>query len=102
MYDPKPYETLPRARAQGRTRGEGARAHAETGAERRRNGLKRAAAARAEFEPSVGAGKMGAKPMTASGTVLVDALHGPAGKILHKFVLRWPPSPVRGSPWAAR
>ena len=60
--------------------------------------MKRAAAARAEFEPSVGAGKMGAKPMTASGTVLVDALHGPAGKILHKVVLRWPPSPVRGFP----
>src|SRR2546430_17042590 len=102
MYDPKPQEILPWARAQGRTRCQGARANAETGAKRRRNGLKGAAAARAEFEPSVGAGWMGAKPMTTSGTVLVDALHGPAGKILHKFVLRWPPSPVRGSPWAAK
>src|SRR5438128_23512 len=81
-----------------RARGEGARAHAEARADGRRHGLQGAAAARAKLEARIGAGKMGAEPVSASGTLRIDALDGPTGQILHTRVLRWPPSPVRGSP----
>src|SRR6266404_7011436 len=89
---------LARTRTERWARGEGARAHTETRAEGRGYGLQGAAAARAKFEAGIGAGKMGAEPVSASGTLRIDALHGPTGQILHTRVLRWPPSPVRGSP----
>lgn len=89
---------LARARTKRRARSEGPRAHAETRAEGRRNGLQSAAAAGAKFETGVGAGKMGAEPVSASGTLRIDALHGPTGQILHARVLRWPPFPVAGFP----
>src|SRR5438128_10148448 len=85
-----------------RARGEGARAHAEARADGRRHGLQGAAAARAKLEARIGAGKMGAEPVSASGTLRIDALDGPTGQILHTRVLRWPPSPVRGSPGGGR
>jgi hypothetical protein len=85
-------------RAQRRARGEGTRTHAKARADGRRHCLQGAAAARAKFEAGIGAGKMGAEPVSASGALRIDALHGPTGQILHMRVLRWPPSPVRGSP----
>jgi hypothetical protein len=40
---------------------------------------------------------MSAKPVSASGTLWIDALHGPAGQILHARVLLWPLTLVRAS-----
>jgi|SRR5215475_1141389 len=79
-----------RTRTQRRARAERTRAHAKARADRRGHGLKSAAAARADFEAGVGAGKMSAEPMPASGTLRVDTLHGPTGQILHARVLQRP------------
>lgn len=40
------------------------------------------------FEPRIGSGKMSAEPMAAGDTLRVDALHGPAGQVLHEVPLR--------------
>jgi hypothetical protein len=87
-----------RPRTKRRSRGERAWTHAQPRSDGRWNGLQRAAAAWTEFETCVGAGKMGAEPVAASGTLLINALHGPAGQILHASVLHFCRLPPRGSP----
>jgi len=59
-------KNLARARAQRRASGERARAHTHAWTDGRGNGLEGAAAARADFEAGVRAGKMSAEPMSAS------------------------------------
>jgi hypothetical protein len=74
---------LARARAKRRTDPQGSRAHAEARANRRGNCLQRTAATGAELQTGVGAGKVSAQPVASRGAFLIDALHGPAGQILH-------------------
>lgn len=54
-----------------------------------------ASAVGAAVQSGIGPRKMGAQPMTPRGALRVDALHGPAGQILHGVSLscrpsRWP------------
>jgi len=74
---------LARARPKRRTDPQGSRAHAEARANRWGNCLQRTAATGAEFQTGVGAGKVSAQPVASRGAFLIDALHGPAGQILH-------------------
>ncbi|HMD06084.1 MAG TPA: hypothetical protein VKH63_01015 [Candidatus Acidoferrum sp.] len=67
------------ARTEGRTRGERARAHAETRTERRRNVAKEIAAAGAAAVVSDGASGIGAEPVTTRFAQRIDALHGETG-----------------------
>ena len=66
-----------------RTRGERARTHTETRAERRRNGAERIAAVGAMIHVGTGTGEMRAHPVAAGFTLRIDTLHSPAGQILH-------------------
>jgi len=105
LKKPKPLA----ARAEGRTRGERAWAHAEAWAERRGNGPKKVAAAGAATVIEDGAGGIGAEPVTAGFARCVDALHGETGQILHVRSLSGRPA-LRGHdaavrqklPWAAQ
>ena len=63
-------------------RDERAGAQAEVRAERWRHVLQRRAAIAATVAAE-GAGEIGAEPVAARFTLGIDALHGPAGKILH-------------------
>ena len=45
--------------------------------------MQRTAATRAKLQSGVRTGKMRAQPMAACGTLLIDALHGPTGQVLH-------------------
>jgi len=71
------------AGTQGRARGEGAGAHAETWGERRGNVAEEIAAARAMTVAAEGSGEIGAEPVTAGFAERVDALHGETGQVLH-------------------
>ena len=90
-------------RAQRRARGQGARPHAKARTDRRRHSLQSAPAGRTEFQTGIGTGQVGAQPVPARRTLLIDALHSPTRQILHQL----PPSGhlARGSakrPEAAR
>ena len=70
--------------AQGRTRGERARAHAEARAKRRRDVAHGIAAAGAEAFDAERASGVGAEPLAASFAQRIDALHGEARHVLHR------------------
>jgi hypothetical protein len=72
-----------RARAERWARGEGARAHAEAGAEGRRDVAEKVTAAGAATVVEDGPRGIGAEPVTAGFAQRIDALHGEAGQILH-------------------
>ena len=74
-----PIRALAGTRAQRRTRGQRARTHAETGAERRRDGAKHVATAGTAAVITDRAGGIGAKPMAARIAKRIDALNGKAG-----------------------
>ncbi len=75
------------AGAQGWTCGQWARAHAETGAKRRRNIAEKIAAAGADTFVAEGACGVGAEPVAARFALRIDALHGEAGQKLHSVSL---------------
>src|ERR1700730_4894662 len=81
---------LARTWAEGRARGEGARAHAETRAERRRDIAEEIAAAGAAAVVVDGAGGVGAEPVATGFTQWIDALHGKTGPRLHADSLSGP------------
>jgi hypothetical protein len=66
-----------------RAGGEGAGAHAEAGAERRRDVAEEVTAAGAVAVAAEGSGEIGAHPLAAGLAERVDALHGETGQILH-------------------
>ena len=70
-------------RAQRRARGQGARPHAKARTDRRRHSLQSAPAGRTEFQTGIGTGQVGAQPVPARRTLLIDALHSPTRQILH-------------------
>jgi hypothetical protein len=79
-------------RAEGRPRGERARAHAEARAERRRNVAKEIAAAGAAAIVGDRTGGIGAEPVSAGFAQRIDALHGETGQILHAHSLSGRPA----------
>lgn len=68
---------------QRRTRRERAGAHAEAGAEWRRNVAEEVAAAGAVAVVGSGNGDIGAHPLAAGFAKRIDALHGETGQVLH-------------------
>jgi hypothetical protein len=76
-----------RAGAEGRARGEGARAQTKVRAERWGNVAEKVAAARAAAVVADGIGGISAQPLAASFAERIDALHGEAGQILHLLSL---------------
>ena len=87
-----PGGSLAGARAEGRARGERARAHAEARAERWGNVAKEVAAAGAAAVVGDRAGSIGAEPVTAQVAQRIDALHGETGQILHAHSLSGQPA----------
>jgi hypothetical protein len=75
------------ARAQGWASGQGAGAHAEAGAEGRRNIAKKVAAAGAAAVVADGIGGVGAHPVAVSFAFWINALHGEARHVLHDVPL---------------
>jgi hypothetical protein len=74
-------------RTEGRARGEGAGAHAETRAEGRRDVAEEVAAAGAVAIVHSGNGDIGAHPLAAGFAERVDTLHGKTGQVLHVISL---------------
>jgi len=74
---------LPGAGTEGRAGGEGARTHAEAGAERRGNVAEEVAATGAVAFGAECGGAVGAEPVAAGIAKRIDALDGEAGHILH-------------------
>ncbi len=72
-----------RAGAEGRARGERARAQAKVRAEWRGYIAEKIATARAAAVVANGIGGVGAQPLAASFAERIDALHSEAGQILH-------------------
>jgi hypothetical protein len=68
---------------QRRASGQRTRAHAESGAEWRRNITKHIATAGTAAVIGDGAGGIGAQPMTTRVALRIDALNGEAGQVLH-------------------
>jgi hypothetical protein len=60
------------------------RPHAKARPDRRRYCLQRTSATGAEFQPSVGTGKIRPQPVSSRGAFLIDALHGPTRQVLHR------------------
>jgi hypothetical protein len=60
------------------------RPHAKARSNWRRYRLQGTSATGAEFQPSVGTGKIRPQPVPPRGTFLIDALHGPARQVLHR------------------
>lgn len=79
---------LPRPRAKGRARRQQARSHAEMRAERRGHVAQKIAATGTTAVVAHGAGHVRTQPMSARFTERIDALHGQARQVLHRFSLR--------------
>lgn len=86
----RPWASLasPRPGPQRRTRAQRPWPHPKPRANRRRHRLQHASARGAMLEPRVGPGEVRAQPVSTRGTLRIDALHGPAGQILHGAPLR--------------
>ena len=95
--------------AEGRARGEGAGAHTEARAERRRDVAEKIAAAGAAAVVDDGTGGVGAKPVATGFAQRIDTLHGETGQILHADSLSGQPAfaahglgRAEKLPWAGR
>ena len=92
-----------RAGAEGRARGERARAQTKVRAERRGDVAEKVTAGRAAAVVADGIRGVSAQPVAASFTQRIDALHGEAGQILHFLSLsgRYTPDRLRRDDTAA-
>ena len=91
-------ENSARARPQRRARRKWPRPQTQSGTYRRRHRLQHASAIGTSLQPCIGAGKMRAQPVATRGALRINALHGPAGQILHGVSLRGCRSRERESP----